>query len=307
MITAERAQKRTDTRETPSLARTSQVLRGVLVNNPDVQTFTIGDILTAIGTDRPEASVILFTAPSFLPISDAPGFSGVAAAAVGGHYATGRSELRLPKALLEKQVPRRSLAVAIHLILPLVDFAEKTVRPRLGWVTHPICKRVIGLLVFVLALTMAFPIIGFDPLHALSTFVISLGFAEKDGLAVLLGVGVGVLSLILVAGGSLSWRAMRSTLGKWLKKLGRKFGLHAVAAFCERRGWPKLAGALRFELSDVLLMWDPERRESDRRRDDAARRAADVTARRDIRDARSGGSRKTKTATSLTSGLTATA
>lgn len=268
-----------------SLARTSDVLRGVLANNPDVETFTIGSILEAIGADRAEASMMLFSAPAILPVSGAPTFSGANSFTLGSHYVRGGASIKLPPVLLSKRIPRRSLAAAIHALLPILERAEKIVKPRLAWLVSPLARRLLGLLVFVLAVTIAFPVIGFDPLHATSIFMISLGLAEKDGLAVLIGASIGIMSLALIAGAGLNLKKLKAKVGKWLRTLVRRLGLDALASHCERRGWGKLASILRFRWADVLLMWNPEGRRAAAEPTPASNAKA-VATRRDIGSAR---------------------
>lgn len=242
--------------------RISTLLRGVLANNPDVEEFTIGQILDSIGTERPEASLVLLSVRHVLPVPGAPEFCGLTAASVGGHFVTGSKTLHLPKAVLQKKISRRSLAVAIHAMLPILEFAEKSVQPRLAFVSHPVCRRAIGILVFILAATIAFPLIGFDPLHAVSIFLMSVGMAEQDGVAILLGAGIGVMSLAFVAGTALK---LHQKAGEFAKRAIRRLGLAHLADYLEARGWKRLATILRFDWRNLLLKWNPERAEMQRR------------------------------------------
>jgi Cu2+-exporting ATPase len=52
-------------------------------------------------------------------------------------------------------------------------------------------------LIFLLALAIAIPVLQFTLPHAVSIFMISLGMVEHDGLAILIGVVIGLASLIL--------------------------------------------------------------------------------------------------------------
>ena len=118
--------------------------------------------------------------------------------------------------------------------------------------------------VFLLAVAIAYPLLGFNALHATSIFVMSLGMAEQDGLAVVLGVIAGVLSLALIAVSGTSVRALRSQFVRWLRKIGRRFGLNALADFLDRLGYKKLASILAFEWSQLLWIWNPEQRPVER-------------------------------------------
>lgn len=280
------------------MARTSDLLRNILLAHPNVEVFTVGQILDTLGAERTEASLVFFSMPSIIAVPDLPSMSGVSTGLLAGQMAAGRKTTRLPKAVLNRKVPRRSLAVAIHTLAPVIEAAEKLSKPRLRWATCPLARRVLGLLLFILAVAIAFPVIGFDPLHAASVSVISLGLAEQDGLAILLGVTAGLISLALIVTSGLTAKMLKSKVVTWLRKLARKAGGKALARMCETRGWTRLAAILRFEWQDMLLWWDPERRASERRaREQAAREKAAgpaaagerprPAARRDVRTSKS--------------------
>jgi hypothetical protein len=261
-----------DAPESLSLMRTSAVLRSILTNNPGVQTFSVERILEAIGTDRVEATLTMFSIPAIVPVPLPQGVVAMPTGMIACQMMAGRKRIKLPQAILRKYVSRRALAIAIHAAVPLLEAAEKVVRPRWSWVTHPTSRRVIGLFVFLLAVAIGFPFLGFDALHATSIIAISLGLAEKDGLAVVLGVVAGLLSLVIVAATGVSTRALRYKVGKWLRKISRKLGINAFANFLERLGYKWLARILSLEWSQLLLLWDPEKRAAG-----TARRARPMT------------------------------
>jgi hypothetical protein len=250
---------RLDTKDERMTPRTSTLLRDILRNNPGVKSFTVERILASLGTARFGASLLLFSIPAIVPVSSSNGVSALPAGAIGYQLASGQKEIALPRFVRTKSVSRRALAVAIHAALPVLEAAEKLARPRWTWATSSLSRRAIGLFVFLLATAIAFPLIGFSPLHATSIFVMALGLAEQDGLAVLVGAAVGVLSLVLLAASGMSAKALSAKAGRWLQKLGRKLGLRVFAAFLERKGFPRLARLLTFEWSELLLAWNPER------------------------------------------------
>lgn len=259
MSTASKADSRSRKLKAAAPKRTSDLLRGILDKNPDTKVFTLETILRSIGEDRFDANLIFISLPTLGPLPDKPALCEVSAALMAGQMAAGRPTLSLPPALLDKEIPRRSLAIAIHAALPVIEAAEKFTKPRFGWLSHPFCRRILGVFLFVLAAAVAFPLIGFDPLQSLSTFVISLGLAEGDGAAILLGVAVGVLSLAVIAASAFSARALRSKAAGWLRRIAHKLGASALARFCERRGLAWIAKILTFEWTELLLLWNPER------------------------------------------------
>jgi len=242
--------------------RTSELLRSVLSNNPDVQSFSVERIVASLGQERAEASLILFAAPAMVPVQVPRGVIAVPTTAIGGGLLCGSRKLKIPGYILRKQISRRALAIAIHALAPVLEAAERIVRPRWHWVSHPISRRAIGFLIFLLGCALAYPLAGSNALHALSLFVMSLGLAEADGLTILIGVAAGVLSLAVVAAGGFSPRALRAKLVTAFRKLGRKLGLNALARFLDRLGFKRVAKLLTISWSDVVMQWDPERQAS---------------------------------------------
>jgi hypothetical protein len=256
--------------------RTSEILRGILTKNPGVKTFSVKRILSSIGDDRFEASLLMFSIPAIVPVPSPRGIVAIPTGVIASQLVSGEKQITLPPFILRKCVSRRSLAVAIHAALPILEAAEKVMRPRWNWVNHAVSRRALGLFVFVLAIAIAYPLFGFNAFHATSIFVISLGMAEQDGLAVMVGVAAGVLSLAILATSGPSVRALRAKVAKSLRKLGRKLGLKVFASFLERKGYAQLASLVTFEWSKLLWIWDPENpphRAASRTRRAARRRA----------------------------------
>jgi hypothetical protein len=239
--------------------RTSRILRGILENNPDVETFDFDRILAAIGSHRFEASLMMFAIPGIVPVPVPLGAVALPTGVIACQLVAGKQEIELPAFILKTSVSRRSLAVAIHTLLPVIEAAEQLVRPRWSWVSHPLARRVIGLFIFLLAVAIAQPVFGFTALQSLSICIMSLGMAEHDGLAVILGFVAGAVSLALLGSSALSTRLLRAGVSRALRKISRKLGCEVLGKALDRRGHELLATIVRCEWSELLLMWDPEK------------------------------------------------
>lgn len=183
-------------------ARTSQILREILANNPDVEDFTVEKIVNSIGETSFGTSLMFFAIPEVVPIP-VPGLAAIVViptAVISGQMAVGHKQIRLPKFILKKTVPRKALAAAIRAILPILEKVEKVSKPRWKWATTPVAKRLLGVFIFILALSIAFPMPGFNMPQAISTFIIALGLVEDDGILVTAGVIGGLASLALLGG-----------------------------------------------------------------------------------------------------------
>jgi hypothetical protein len=201
-LLSRRAKSVTGTRKAKALpaVRTSQILREILTKNPTVKNFTVKQIVESIGDTAFGTSLMFFSIPGMLPIPGISTLVVIPTGTIAGQMIAGKKQIRLPKFILKRTVPRRSLAVAIHTILPILEKAEKVAKPRWQWASHPAAQRILGLFIFILALAIAFPIPGFNVPQAISIFIIALGLVEKDGLTILIGVIAGLASLVLLGG-----------------------------------------------------------------------------------------------------------
>ena len=182
--------------------RTSQILRDILTKNPDVTEFTVEQIVNSIGESSFGTSLMFFAIPEVVPIP-VPGLAAIVViptAVISAQMAMGHQQIKLPKFVLKKRVPRRALAAAIHAILPFLEKAEKVAKPRWKWATTPLARRLLGVFIFILALSIAFPMPGFNMPQAISTFIIALGLAEDYGMLIAAGVVGGLASLALLGG-----------------------------------------------------------------------------------------------------------
>jgi hypothetical protein len=186
----------------PEKKRTSQILRGILADNPNATDFTVEKIVNSIGGTSFGTTLMFFAIPEVVPIP-IPGLAAIVViptAVISAQMAVGHKQIKLPKFILKKTVPRKALAAAIHAILPLLEKAEKLSKPRWKWATTSLAKRLLGVFIFILALSIAFPMPGFNMPQAISTFIIALGLVEDDGILVAAGVLAGLASLALLGG-----------------------------------------------------------------------------------------------------------
>jgi len=179
--------------------RTSDVLKALLANNSD-EWFTVEQICAGLGTSSFGVSLLAFSIPEVVPIT-VPGISAIVAlptAVVSAQMIAGKKELRLPKWVLRRKVPRKALAAAIHAVLPALKRLEKGAKPRGNWASSALTQRLLGIFIFVLALFIALPIPATNMPPAIAIFVTSLGMVERDGLLICVGVLIGLASMVLI-------------------------------------------------------------------------------------------------------------
>lgn len=157
---------------------------------------TVGDLVTAMGDRAFGALLLCFAIPNLLPI---PGVSTVMAVPllyVAIQLVCGKENCRLPKS-----VTRRTLRWKyFDRVVPYVARAERLLRPRLSSLVSPGSERIIGLLVIALAGILFLPIPLGNIAPAMSIAILGMALMQKDGLAVLFGIGAGIGSAILAFG-----------------------------------------------------------------------------------------------------------
>jgi hypothetical protein len=215
-------------------AKLSSRLRRVLTEHPRDRSFTVHNIIQALGDESYGPSVALFSATGIFELPDRAVLSGGVVSALGVGLALGRRTVSLPRALLRRKIPRDALALLIHGITGLLDAADGTVQRRWSRVFHPAMTVTLGLILFVLGLVSMTPIVGGGVQHAASAFLIAVGLAERDGLAVVIGAVAGIAAIAVaalsVASGSKLWRKVKA----WLLRCAHSLRLHALTKLLDR-------------------------------------------------------------------------
>lgn len=121
----------------------------------------------------------------------------------------------LPRLLVERRLPATKVRRVGNRILPLLRRMELVIRPR--WPTpFETTKRVVGLVVLLLAATLVWP---FPFSHIIPTLVImllSFAYLEEDGILLCIALVAALASLSVT--GVTVWAAIRTTgwLERWL-------------------------------------------------------------------------------------------
>ena len=127
----------------------------------------------------------------------------------------GRSELRFPGWLSNRELPTRHVGTVMQRAIRILAYLERAIYPRLASPTEA-TSRVVGAIVFVLAvrlLTAPFPFSNVLP--AILIAFISLTYLEQDGLLLIVGVVVGCL--VLMAEFGAIWHLIHDA--KWIQSV----------------------------------------------------------------------------------------
>jgi hypothetical protein len=147
--------------------------------------------------------LILLTLPFCLPLP-LPGMSvpfGLLIAFFGVRMAFGKG-IWLPQRILSKKIKTHLLKKIVTKTLWLVKKMQVLTHPRLYWMCfHPVMKVVNGIVIAILGVALAIPIpIPFSNITAAwAIFILSFGIMEDDGLFILIGYLLLLITAVIYA------------------------------------------------------------------------------------------------------------
>ena len=177
----------TESPESGNSTRLAQRLRGVLHDMPE-GGLSARQLVARLGADATWLALLLLGAAALVPSPGIPlGIvSGTAIALMAVQLLAGSRDL--PPVIARRRVPHRPLALVIPYLVPWVERAESTLRPRLAALSAPATAPLWGLAILVQGIIIALPVPLGNTLPGLAVAVLALGLMRRDGLALLAGL-----------------------------------------------------------------------------------------------------------------------
>jgi hypothetical protein len=175
-------------------------LRDFVTSHPEPR-ISLGVLRDALGDRGFGVLLFIFALPNLVPVN-IPLLSavlGLPLVLLAAQLTYGRHKPWFPRWLTERSFSREGFANVVLRSLPYLEGAERLLRPRLTVLLSWTGERLIGLAILILALVLFLPIPFANWLPACAIAIIGLAIVEKDGLAVLVGLAVGVASLVVAA------------------------------------------------------------------------------------------------------------
>jgi hypothetical protein len=184
----------------PNGRRTSVLLREFLSQHHEPRV-SLGALRDALGDRGFGVLLFIFALPNLIPVN-IPLLSavlGLPLVLLAAQLSYGRHKPWFPHWLTHRSFPHHAFVSVVERALPGLERTEMLLRPRLSFLLSWTGERIIGLAVLILALVLTLPIPFGNWLPACAIAIVGLAIVEKDGLAALVGLAVGAVSL-LVAG-----------------------------------------------------------------------------------------------------------
>jgi hypothetical protein len=190
-----------------------------LAAGPDDERISIGDLLAALKRRALGALIFIFAAPVALPLP--PGASTIFAAPLIFLTAQLMLGMRpwLPRVITDRSLSRKEFRRIIDAAIPWLKRAESVMRPRLSFMGQRPAIYLVGLVCLLLAVILILPIPLGNMLPALATAIMALGLLARDGLWILIGLAIAVVSVVIV------WGVAWGVLFGALYVIGNVFGL----------------------------------------------------------------------------------
>ena len=157
----------------------------------------LGDLVALLGDRAFGLLMLIFSLPNAVGLGTIPGLStvfGVPQMIFALQMIAGLEKPWLPRFLLDKSISVEEFRSIVAKSQPQLRRVERLLRPRLNVLTGALVERLLGLVFLVLATIVALPIPGGNWPPAIAMALISIGLIERDGLVVLIGLGVAVVA-----------------------------------------------------------------------------------------------------------------
>ncbi|SHL92334.1 Uncharacterized conserved protein [Roseovarius litoreus] len=163
-------------------------------------TLTLGNLLSELGEASFGWAIVVFSLLTLLPLP--PGATLITALPLlvtTGQMMLGYPHVKLPGRLARLTIEQAKLRRTVLRLRPVTRRLERVLTPRYSALFARRNERPMGLLLFVIAfaLFLPLPLSGWFP--AISLFVVGVGLVERDGLISMLGLVLGVASVMLTA------------------------------------------------------------------------------------------------------------
>ncbi|MGL4491128.1 MAG: exopolysaccharide biosynthesis protein [Rhizobiaceae bacterium] len=164
----------------------------------DRESISIGEISDQLGSTGFGLIIILLSVPALIPIPGPIGLVlGLALAMVSIQVICGAERFWLPDWMRQRQISSETTLRISALMIKWLRPVEALVHPRrMRFMAAPAFKPLYGVPVLLLAVALALPLPLGNVLPCFALIVLALGLMARDGLATMIGLGIGVLALM---------------------------------------------------------------------------------------------------------------
>jgi hypothetical protein len=165
------------------------------------ESISLKETIETLGERVFGISILLFCIPNCVPIPNFAGlsaFTGIPIGIIGLHMMVGKSHLWLPASLGNKQFSTHRFGRMLKRAVPTIQKTEVLLHPRLRMMSGQTMQRLLGVVFVILATIMSLPIPFGNFMPGLAMALIAIGLIERDGVIIVIGLIVGVVTVALM-------------------------------------------------------------------------------------------------------------
>ena len=165
---------------------------------------TVSDLVRELGDRSFGWCIIIFALINMLPMPiGSTMFLSIPVMIVTAQMAAGLPVVQLPGFVTRRQISRKRFQRLILRLRPLFRPVERMVRHRRPGMFSPGAERILGAFLLLVAVALFMPIPFSAYLPATALLVTGIGLVERDGVVVLVGVGLGIFAIaVTIAAGA---------------------------------------------------------------------------------------------------------
>ncbi len=140
--------------------------------------------------------LFIFAVPMALPIPVPPGINILLATPLlilTAQQALGRHIIWMPEKIRKKEISGKKLKSVFDAVIPWIKKIELLIKPRIEFITYGIFSNIIGILGFIMAVSVCIPIPLSNTVPSFGIALMAIGTLTRDGLAVIAGAMVGII------------------------------------------------------------------------------------------------------------------
>ena len=188
------------TQESPKPVRATSAVLLSIAENAAGPKVSLGEVVEHLGERSFGMLLLVLGLGGWVPLWP-PGVAtifGIGIGLIAIQMIIGRSQPWLPRMLTSRRISRERFLAVVRRIVPLLRRCESFTRPRFPALTRSTAERFLGVYILFLGGVVCIPLPMTNALPALSVAVIAIGLIERDGVAVLIGAVLGVLSVVFL-------------------------------------------------------------------------------------------------------------
>ena len=169
-----------------------------VVNSSSADKISIADLVNAMEAIGFGLILVIFAFAAIMPLPPPiPNIFSIPIIIFAIQMILGYDSPKLPKKIGKIMINRSIIAKIVQKSSKYISKIEKILKPRFSFIVSKFFERILGLIIFILALAVVIPMPFTNFIPGIGIILISLGLLAKDGLFVIIGSAIGAMGVVI--------------------------------------------------------------------------------------------------------------